>query len=289
MGQTGPPCWVPEDVNNDGIVNLLDLVIVTGGSPDSYVTNETSFKTVICEGYPYICGVPNPIRVTIGCDGWITLNVSAYYNGSAIPIHEQWPTYAQSEELWSLGDVDRDGYIDDYDGCLIQGAFGTVPGNPNWNPDADLDKNNEVNSADLTIWTYNYGADAWTHFGLSHAIGSKTAVPFTSQTSRTIVFRWNTTGLPKNTYTLSAYVEPIEGETNTANNNLNDGTIKIATQGNVDGNNIVNMLDLYYLALDFGNRTGYVTYVPNYDINGDSWINMLDMYIAAIHFGQTDP
>jgi hypothetical protein len=55
--------------------------------------------------------------------------------------------------------------------------------------------------------------------------------------------------------------------------------------GDVDNNNIVNMLDLYYTALSFG-WMGEPCCRP-YDINSDGIVNMLDLYICAIKFGGT--
>ena len=53
----------------------------------------------------------------------------------------------------------------------------------------------------------------------------------------------------------------------------------------VDNNNIVNMLDLYYTALSFG-WTGDPCCVP-YDIDTNGIVNMLDLYICALKFGGT--
>ena len=65
-------------------------------------------------------------------------------------------------------------------------------------------------------------------------------------------------------------------------------TIEMAVLiGDVDNNNIVNMLDLYYTALSFG-WTGDPCCVP-YDINTDGIVNMLDLYICALKFGGTLP
>jgi hypothetical protein len=28
FGETGPPGWIPEDVNQDGVINVLDMILV---------------------------------------------------------------------------------------------------------------------------------------------------------------------------------------------------------------------------------------------------------------------
>jgi len=106
----------------------------------------------------------------------------------------------------------------------------------------------------------------------------------------TSTYVWNTTDAPKSNYTVIAVIEQVPGETDTSDNLLVDGTIYVGTPGNVDGNSIVNMLDLYYVSLNFGRNAPYASYaIANCDIDNNGIVNMLDLYIAAIHFGQTDP
>jgi hypothetical protein len=57
--------------------------------------------------------------------------------------------------------------------------------------------------------------------------------------------------------------------------------------GDVDGNRIVNMLDLYNIALRFGSTPSMPNWNSIYDVDSNNIINMLDLYIAAVHFGQT--
>ena len=121
-------------------------------------------------------------------------------------------------------------------------------------------------------------------------------IPVASQTitlpygnTATITFIWDTAGFAKGNYTISAYAWPVPGETDIDDNTLVDGWIYIGIPGDVDVNGLVNMLDLYNIALHYGSTTADPEYVPNYDINSDDIINMLDLYIAAIHYGETDP
>lgn len=51
----------------------------------------------------------------------------------------------------------------------------------------------------------------------------------------TITFRWNTTDFAKGNYTISAYAEPVPGETDTADNNFTDGWIIVAMVGDITG------------------------------------------------------
>jgi hypothetical protein len=66
-----------------------------------------------------------------------------------------------------MGDVNRDGYIDMIDEYLIGDAFGSHPGDDNWNPDADIIEDLEVNILDSARCGWNQGKDIWSSFGLS--------------------------------------------------------------------------------------------------------------------------
>lgn len=76
------------------------------------------------------------------------------------PYFERWETF------WSMGDVNRDGLIDILDVELIQKAWGSTPGDPNWNPDADLNQDGIVSAKDLIVCAANQGLDIWTYFGV---------------------------------------------------------------------------------------------------------------------------
>jgi hypothetical protein len=64
---------------------------------------------------------------------------------------------ALREEFHKLGDVNRDGVIDGKDLALVSKAYGSKPGDANWNPDADLNGDGVVDSYDLAIVTAHFG------------------------------------------------------------------------------------------------------------------------------------
>jgi hypothetical protein len=66
-------------------------------------------------------------------------------------------TEEDREQFHRLGDVNRDGIIDKRDLEIIQRAYGSKLGSPNWNPEADLNHNGAVDLFDLVICSGKQG------------------------------------------------------------------------------------------------------------------------------------
>jgi len=58
------------------------------------------------------------------------------------------------------GDVDNDGDVDVFDAIAIVNSFGSTPGDPNWNEEADFDLNGAVNVFDVISLVNNFGQSA---------------------------------------------------------------------------------------------------------------------------------
>jgi hypothetical protein len=86
-----------------------------------------------------------------------------------------------------------------------------------------------VNGGDFTE-TFNVTAYANTT-----AIATFTDITLTSGNSTTLDFTWNTSGFAKGNYTISAYAEPVPGETDTADNSITDGLVLITKVGDLGG------------------------------------------------------
>ncbi|MDH7477388.1 MAG: PKD domain-containing protein [Candidatus Bathyarchaeota archaeon] len=56
-----------------------------------------------------------------------------------------------------IGDVNGDGKVDVKDLVLLIKAYGSYPGHPDWNPNADLNGDNKVDVKDLVILIKHYG------------------------------------------------------------------------------------------------------------------------------------
>jgi parallel beta-helix repeat protein len=145
----------------------------------------------------------------------------------------------------------------------------------------------------ISVFVMNYGAYPEvfnaTVYANTTAIGSITNVALTSRSSVILNFAWNTTGFTMGNHTISASLTQVAGETYTVDNNYTNGVVQVCVPGDVDGDGIVNMRDLYYIALHYGSRPGDPNYVKNYDVDDNGIINMLDLYYAALQFGQSNP
>ena len=233
---------------NDGIGDTP--YVIDGNNRDNYplmkpysphdigITSIVTSKTVVGQGYNVF------ISVTVENQGDYaeTFKVFAYYDELVIPTPDQWETF------WSMGDVNRDGYIDGRDLALINDAYGSTPGDPNWNPDADLNKDLIVDPLDLAILGMHYGFNIWTYFGLgTPPIGTQIVVNLPNGTFTTVTFTWNTTGFAKGNYTIKAVADTVAGETETGDNTYTDDTVLVSVPGDVDGDRNVDIDDLLIL------------------------------------------
>jgi len=56
-----------------------------------------------------------------------------------------------------MGDVNGDGKVNMDDISAVLDAFGSYPGHPRWNPNADLDPNNRIDMSDVVLVLSNFG------------------------------------------------------------------------------------------------------------------------------------
>ena len=117
----------------------------------------------------------------------------------------------------------------------------------------------------------------------------KREITLESTTSTTLTFTWNTTGFAKGNYTLWAYAEQVQGETETSDNTFIDGWVYVGLVGDVNADGYVGIDDIFTIASHFGAEQGTPQYDPNLDINNDGYIGVDDIFTAAQHFGQEDP
>ena len=109
-----------------------------------------------------------------------------------------------------------------------------------------------------------------------------------------INFTWNSVGYSYGNYAISAYAEPVPGETHSEDNIFVDDSVRITIPGDTNGDKIVNVLDLILIAIHLGHTRGdgHTPFTSdwykcmNTDIQGDGRRNVLDLIICANHLGQ---
>jgi parallel beta-helix repeat protein len=123
---------------------------------------------------------------------------------------------------------------------------------------------------------------------ISEILGIQEAVNLAPDATATLTFTWNTTNVaPGVTYTLTAEADVLEGEKDTADNVFTDGTVKVNLQGDVDGNNVVNILDLAMVSRVYMAEEGEPDYDPDLDLNHDGIIDIIDLAIIGRHYGNS--
>jgi len=116
-----------------------------------------------------------------------------------------------------------------------------------------------------------------------------TSVFLTSRHSTTVTFTWDTTNFAKGNYIIRAYATSVTGEVNTNDNNLEGGTVMVTIPGDINGDRIVNALDLYALGKTYGTTPSSPNWNPNANINNDDIVNKLDLEIIYQNFGKIWP
>lgn len=124
--------------------------------PRNYSTSTQFCEPLTCNDSGYECDSWDD-----GCGG--TMNCGGCSEGSC-------NSSGQCEiGKCHAGDVDCDGKVDIFDLASVGLAYGTEPGDNNWNPNADFDNNDIINIFDLATVGLNYG---WGTFSVISAVFS---------------------------------------------------------------------------------------------------------------------
>jgi len=119
-------------------------------------------------------------------------------------------------------------------------------------------------------------------------IGEQTVTDLLPSNCTTLTFLWDTTGVtPCRNYTITAYAWPVPYEIDQDDNTLEDGIIHVKMLGDVNGDGIIDVTDVYIACVAFGTSLGWPGYNPAVDVNNDGFIDILDLYTVAINFGKT--
>jgi hypothetical protein len=286
-------------------------------SHDIAVTNITKSNNTVGQGESL------PINTTVENQGNFTesFNVTTYANTTAIETKEislnpeesailpfNWNTtgfslgdYTLSANITALpkeSDTTDNTYIDGtvtvrlpiYDIAPTDIAPSKTIVNQNYPMSINVTVENQGDFTETFNLTVFYGETAViTPDGKNH-----TTITLPSGDSATITFVWNTTGITKGNYTISAIAESVPGETDTSDNNFADGWVIVAMIGDITGpdgwpDGKCDMRDVGSVARLFGVDHPDPKYNPNFDVIYDHKIDMKDIGTIARHFGETDP
>lgn len=119
-------------------------------------------------------------------------------------------------------------------------------------------------------------------------IGVQDATLFVGQ-NETVAFVWDTTDVACcHNYTVAA-TATILADNYVEDNTLDGGPVTVRILGDIDGNNVVNVLDMIILTTHFGLKHGDAGWNADVDLNRDGKTNILDVIIMAYHFSIAYP
>lgn len=118
-------------------------------------------------------------------------------------------------------------------------------------------------------------------------ISTLSNINLTSGSSVTIPFTWSTAGSAKGNYTIAANVTQVSGETYTADNTKTFGIVTVTIQGDIDGNRIVNVFDLYALGKAYSSSPGQPSWNTCCDINDDRFVDNYDLAVVSENHGRS--
>ena len=142
-----------------------------------------------------------------------------------------------------------------------------------------------MNRGNLTTETFNVTL----HYDMN-VIGTET-VTLGPWSNTTITFYWNTTGLePCSNFTIWAEASQVPYEVNLENNVYFGGWVKIKMIGDVNGDGVIDILDLILVSAAYGSCEGDPNWNPDADV-ATPWgvIDILDLVTISAKYGVTCP
>lgn len=118
-------------------------------------------------------------------------------------------------------------------------------------------------------------------------VGTQTGKTLAVSATTTLTFTWNTSEAQLNiTYTISAYVPPVNGEVKKANNTRINGKVHVKVPGDVNGDGRVDEYDLARIREAYGSKLGDSNWGDGEaDLTNDKVIDLYDLAILSKNYG----
>jgi hypothetical protein len=259
--------------------NIAFRIFTIRSSDDVAVTAIVQVKTVVAQN---CCCLLNITVANVG-NSTESFNVGAYYGNNTLQP-EQWDIF------WSMGDCNRDGYINGTDVSIILANW-LWHGPPGGNP-ADINSDGVVDMYDLIICSSHQGHEIWEYFLAGGAIGTQAVINLPPGNFASLNFTWNTTGLSEyQNFTVSAYAWPVPNEVYVADNSLGGGNVAIVHAGDINGDGKIDVKDVAKICSLYGVKYPDPKYDPNSDVTGptqglaDGKIDVRDVALVSSRYG----
>ena len=145
----------------------------------------------------------------------------------------------------------------------------------------------------IDIMVFNFGNSTETFNGTAYTNLAEIGTNETTLTDGNFAdlkFSWNTANFAYGNYTIWASTTSVSGEADTDDNNLKaSSSVEITILGDVDGNHVVNILDVVKITSIYASKVGERRFNPNCDLDGDGKITILDLATCIAHYGKRWP
>jgi len=280
---------MPSTKNNRTIASILTLLLILFSTTLTLATGEDNYKT----DNNFLTNISESTHIESGYKANILINpdvIGAYATESNykldLTLNPNGIGSALTENNYKLDLIPQKSFPEQHDISTTNIVTSKTVVGQGYTVDISVTVSNQE---------LNYEAFYLTIYANTTAINTQ-IITLLSKSFTTITYAWNTSGFAKGNYTISAYAHPVSGETNTADNTLTNGIIKIVTPGDLNADGVVNMVDLSGISARWypGPPIGPLGYHPNFDINNDGAISILEVSIVSAYWtgppkGPLDP
>lgn len=166
----------------------------------------------------------------------------------------------------------------EHDVAIIGVTISDTEAYPTWVVPLNINvtvKNNGTSTESFNVTVYYDGT----------TIDNKTVANLAPGENITLMFAWDIPDIPfaypYPTYTISANASAVTNETDTTNNFLADGTVKIKWPADTNGDGHISVFDLYLFARSWYRKRGHPKYDQRTDFNNNGEVNVHDLYLLA--------